>query len=125
MNISTVAKEMNLSPSTIRYYERIDLLPPITRNEAGVRTFSTEDLKWIDFIACMRTAGLSLEVLKQYTDLVRVGDESLEERKEILIEERKQLLKKKEEMEKVLDRLDYKIEDYEGKLLAKEQKMLQ
>lgn len=124
MNISTVAKEMSLSPSTIRYYESIDLLPPIQRNEAGVRTFSEEDLKWIDFIACMRTAGLSLDVLKRYTDLVREGDDTLLERKEILIEERKQLLKKKEEMEKVLDRLDYKIEDYEGKLLAKEQKMV-
>lgn len=124
MNISTVAKEMSLSPSTIRYYERIDLLPPITRNEAGVRTFSEEDLKWIDFIACMRTAGLSLDVLKQYIDLVREGDATLEERKEILIKERALLKKKKQEMEKVLDRLDYKIEDYEGKLLAKEQKML-
>lgn len=124
MNISTVAREMSLSPSTIRYYERIDLLPPITRNDAGVRIFSDEDLKWIDFIACMRTAGLSLDVLKQYTELVRAGDETLEERKEILIEERKLLLKKKEEMEIVLDRLDYKIEDYEGKLLAKEQEMV-
>ena len=124
MNISTVAKEMSLSPSTIRYYESINLLPPIQRNEAGVRTFSEDDLKWIDFIACMRTAELSLDVLKRYTDLVREGDDTLLERKEILIEERKQLLKKKKEMEKVLDRLDYKIEDYEGKLLAKEQKMV-
>ncbi|MCC5895390.1 MerR family transcriptional regulator [Alkalibacterium olivapovliticus] len=124
MNISAVAKEMSISPSTIRYYESINLLPPITRNESGVRTFSEEDLKWVDFIACMRSAGLPLEILKRYADLVRSGDETLEERKQILIEEKEQLKKKKEEIEQVINRLNYKIEDYEGKLLAKEQKMI-
>ncbi len=124
MNISAVAKEMSISPSTIRYYESINLLPPITRNESGVRTFSEEDLKWVDFIACMRSAGLPLKILKRYADLVRSGDETLEERKQILIEEKEQLKKKKEEIEQVINRLNYKIEDYEGKLLAKEQKMI-
>lgn len=52
MNISMVAKEMSLSPSTIRYYERIDLLPPITRNDAGVRTFSEVGLTFRLFPQC-------------------------------------------------------------------------
>lgn len=123
MNISKVAEEMNISPSTIRYYERIDLVPPITRNEAGVRVFSEEDLKWIDFVKCMRTAGLPVEVLKNYTKLVREGDATLEQRKEILAEERDKLQKLKDDMEIVLDRLNYKISGYEEKLLVKERQM--
>lgn len=124
MNISKVAEEMNIAPSTIRYYERIDLIPPITRNKAGVRVFSEQDLKWIDFIKCMRTVGLPLEILKEYTSLVRQGaDEALEKRREILMEERKILLKKQEEMAQVLQKLDTKINDYEGRLASKETAM--
>ncbi|WP_413527665.1 MerR family transcriptional regulator [Marinilactibacillus psychrotolerans] len=124
MNISKVAEEMNMTPSTIRYYESIDLIPPITRNESGVRIFDEQDLKWIDFVKCMRSVGLPLDVLREYTQLVRKGaDEALEKRKQILVEERKNLLKKKEEMEQVLNRLDYKINDYEGRLSEKENTM--
>lgn len=123
MNISKVAEEMNISPSTIRYYEKIDLIPPITRNEVGVRIFNEEDLKWIDFVKCMRTAGLSISVLKKYTELVREGDTTLEQRKEILVEERDKLKKIKEDMDIVLERLNYKITGYEGKLLQKERQM--
>ncbi|API88582.1 MULTISPECIES: MerR family transcriptional regulator [Marinilactibacillus] len=124
MNISKVAEEMNMTPSTIRYYESIDLIPPITRNESGVRIFDEQDLKWIDFVKCMRSVGLPLDVLREYTQLVRKGaDEALEKRKQILVEERENLLKKKEEMEQVLNRLDYKINDYEGRLSEKENTM--
>lgn len=78
----------------------------------------------IDFIKCMRTVGLPLEILKEYTSLVRQGaDEALEKRREILMEERKILLKKQKEMAQVLQKLDTKINDYEGRLASKETAM--
>jgi DNA-binding transcriptional MerR regulator len=124
MNISAVAEKYNLTASTIRYYERIGLIPEVSRNSGGIRTFDQNDLKWIDFISCMKAAGLPLDVLKRYTELVREGDKTLEERKNILIRERTELKKRVVEVEEVINKLDHKINDYEGLLLEKEQKMI-
>lgn len=124
MNISAVAEKYNLTASTIRYYERIGLIPEVSRDSGGIRTFDQNDLKWIDFISCMKAAGLPLDVLKRYMELVREGDKTLEERKNILIRERTELNKRVVEMEAVINKLDHKINDYEGLLLEKEQKMI-
>ncbi|KAF1300162.1 MerR family transcriptional regulator [Enterococcus sp. JM9B] len=112
MNISKVAEKMALTPVTLRYYERIGLIPPITRKNGGVRNYSEEDLQWIDFIKCMRSAGLTVESLIEYTTLYQQGAATLEARKQILIEEREQLKKKYQEMGETLERLEEKITNY-------------
>ncbi|MGM0213089.1 MerR family transcriptional regulator [Enterococcus sp. AZ109] len=114
MNISEAARIMGVTPVTLRYYERVGLIPPVTRKNGGVRDFQREDLNWIEFIKCMRSSGLSVESLIEYTSLYQQGDATLGERKRLLEEERKQLAAKYEEIGATLKRLDSKIEDYEN-----------
>lgn len=114
MNISKVAEMSELTPVTLRYYEKVGLIPPINRKSGGVRDYSEEDLGWIEFIKCMRNAGLSIDSLINYTNLYQIGNGTEEERKEILKKEREQLMERYQEMGETLERLNYKIANYEA-----------
>ena len=119
MKIAEVSKKLNVSQDTIRYYVRIGLIPHVPRNSGGIREFRDEDLNWIEFIRCMRGSGLSIESLVEYVSLFQQGDETIEGRKEILLEEREKLSKKISEMQSTLERLDYKIKRYSDGLMKK------
>lgn len=125
MKIAEVSEKYGLSVDTLRYYERVGLIPPVHRKEGGIRDYDELDLQRVDFIKCMRGAGLPVEVLIDYMELVQQGDKTIEARKEILIEQRNLLAAKMEEMQKTMDRLNYKIEVYEKALLKKEKEMIQ
>ncbi len=124
MRISEVSEQSGISSDTLRYYERIGLIPPVNRSEGGIRDYNEIDLRRVEFIKCMRSVGLPLEVLIEYFKLVQRGDQTIEARKEILIEQRAQLAAKMEEMQKTLDFLDYKISVYEDVVLKKENEMV-
>ncbi|MBC1482653.1 MerR family transcriptional regulator [Listeria sp. FSL L7-1485] len=116
MNISEVASRQNITPATLRYYEQQGLITPIKRTTAGVRDYSNEDLKWIEFIKCMRNSGLSIDALARYTELFQKGDMTLKERKEILVLEYEKLLKKQAQINETVAKLAYKINNYEVKI---------
>ncbi len=113
MLIAEVSKKYEITADTLRYYERIGLIPTVHRNVSGIRDYSEEDCNWVQFIKCMRGAGLSIESLVEYVTLFQQGDSTLEARKLLLIEERKEVLKRIREMNEVLERLNYKIKNYE------------
>lgn len=123
MKIAEVSERYGLSTDTLRYYERIGLIPTVNRSESGIRDYNEIDERRVEFIKCMRSAGLPLEVLIEYMGLVQQGDATVEARKEILIEQRQQLVTKMKEMQKTLDLLDHKIEIYEKGLLKKEKEL--
>jgi DNA-binding transcriptional MerR regulator len=123
MTIAEVSKKYELSADTLRYYERIGLIPEVNRNKSGIRDYTEEDCRWIEFIKCMRSAGLPIEILIEYVTLFQKGDETIEARKELLIDQRKQLTEKMEDMKKTIERLDYKIERYEQSVVTKENKL--
>jgi MerR family transcriptional regulator, aldehyde-responsive regulator len=125
MKIAEVSQKFGLSSDTLRYYERIGLLPTVTRTESGIRDFSELDLQRVDFIKCMRSAGLPIEVLIDYMELIEQGDNTIEARKEILVEQRALLASRIAEMQKTLDLLNHKIEVYEKSILGKEKEMAQ
>jgi MerR family transcriptional regulator, aldehyde-responsive regulator len=125
MKIAEVSEHYGISSDTLRYYERIGLIPPVTRSESGIRDYGELDVRRVEFIKCMRSAGLPIEVLIEYVGLVQQGDRTIEARKEILIEQRKLLAARMKEMQKTLDILDHKIEVYENAVLKKEQEMIQ
>ena len=120
MKIAEVSEQFGLSTDTLRYYERVGLIPTVNRTESGIRDYNELDLRRVDFIKCMRGAGLPVEVLIEYVGLVQQGDETIEARKEILIEQRDLVKTRMEEMQKTLDLLDHKIEVYEKAILSKE-----
>jgi DNA-binding transcriptional MerR regulator len=100
MTINEVSKKFDLSQDTLRYYERIGLIPSVNRNKGGIRDYTEEDCRWIEFIKCMRSAGLPIEVLIEYVGLFQQGDATINARKELLIEQRKQLMARMEDMQK-------------------------
>lgn len=112
MKIQEVSKKYDLTADTLRYYERIGLLPHIGRNESGIREYNEEDCSAIEFIKCMRGAGVSIESLLEYVTLFREGDKTRAARKALLMEERQKLQEKMELMEATMDRLNWKIENY-------------
>ena len=125
MKIAEVSEHTGISSDTLRYYERIGLIWPVNRNTSGIRDYTDLDLRRVEFIKCMRSAGLPVEVLIEYVGLVQQGDKTIEARKEILREQRELLVARMREMQKTLDILDHKIEVYENALLKKEKEMIQ
>jgi DNA-binding transcriptional MerR regulator len=120
MTIAEVSKQYELTPDTLRYYERIGLIPPVNRNSSGNRDYDEEDCRWVKFIKCMRGAGLSIESLIEYVSLFQQGIDTVVLRKELLLEQRRQLFEKIEEMHNTLSYLDTKIDGYEDRMMKVE-----
>ncbi len=125
MKIGEVSEKYDISSDTLRYYERIGLIQPVNRSESGIRDYDEIDIRRVEFIKCMRSAGLPIEALIEYVGLVQQGDQTIEARKEILKEQRKQLAARMKEMQETLDVLDYKISVYENAVLKKEKEIVQ
>ena len=124
MTISEVSQKYGLPADTLRYYEKGGLIPPVNRKESGVRDYTETDCGWVEFIKCMRGAGLSIETLIEYVSLFRRGNRTLQKRKQLLIKERDALQQRVEQMQQTLNRLNHKIEVYEEKIVACEKKLL-
>ncbi|OUO90673.1 MerR family transcriptional regulator [Gordonibacter sp. An230] len=122
MKIAEVSKVYGLSADTLRYYERIGLLPNVTRTASGIRDYSEQDCARVQFVKCMRGAHVSIEALIEYMALFEQGDSTLEARKAILEEQRDLVRERIAEMQAGLDRLNYKIDNYE-EMIAKEREM--
>ena len=114
MTITQVSKKYDISADTLRYYERIGLIPPVDRTKSGIRDYTESDCNWVRFIKCMRAAGLPIEALIEYVTLSQQGDSTIEARRQILVEEREKLEKRISEMNETLERLNYKIDKYKS-----------
>lgn len=123
MTIAEVSKKYDISPDTLRYYERIGLIPPVPRTKSGIRDYDEESCGWIELMKCMRGAGVQIEALIEYVALFQQGDETIDARKALLIEQRDQLVERMEDMQRSLGRLNEKIERYEQGLMTKEQQL--
>ena len=119
MTIAEVSEKYQISADTLRYYEKEGLIPYISRTEGGVRNYTEEDCARIGFVKCMRSAGLSIEVLKQYFELFAKGKRTLKTRRDLLATEREKLRARMAELQDTLKRLDYKISVYDNALKSK------
>lgn len=119
MTIAEVSKKYDMSADTLRYYERIGLLPSVRRSKSGIRDFSEEDCRWVEFIKCMRGAGLPIETLIEYISLFQQGESTIETRKALLIEERDNLINRISAMQETLEKLNYKIDNYDSLMRGK------
>lgn len=118
MTITEVSKQFDLTPDTLRYYERIGLIPPVPRNKSGVRDYDENSCRWIQLMKCLRKAGVQIEALIEYVALFQKGDETVDARKGILIEQRNQLLDKLEDIKETINILNRKIDRYEDGLMT-------
>ena len=124
MTISEVSEKYGIPVDTLRYYEKEGLIPPEHLKESGVRDYTDGDCGWVESIKCMRSAGLSIETLTEYVALYLKGNRTLQKRKNLLIAERDRLQERVNEMQKTLNRLNYKISVYEDKIVSCEKKLL-
>lgn len=99
------------------------MIPSVKRTEGGIRNYTEEDCNWVEFIKCMRNAGLPIEVLIEYVALFQQGDSTIKARKELFLEQRKQLVERMKAMQETLERLDYKIARYEQKIVPIENEL--
>lgn len=118
MTIKEVSEKYNISQDTLRYYERIKMIPEVTRTAGGIRNYQEEDLKWVEIAICMRNAGLPIEAMIKYVELFQKGDETIPERLELLNAQMDILKKQKEQIEETMSRLSYKISHYEDALVT-------
>ena len=120
MTIAEVSRKYDITPDTLRYYERIGLIPPVPRTKGGIRDYDEESCGWIELMKCMRRAGVQIEALIEYVELFRQGDATLDARKNLRIEQRNHLISRMEDMQASLNRLNDKIEGYEQGMRAAE-----
>ena len=123
MTIAEVSRQYDISADTLRYYERIGLIPPVPRNKGGIRDYDQESCGWIELMKCMRSAGVQIEALIKYVDLFQQGDATLDARKALLMDQRDRLMARMADMQASLGHLDRKIERCEQLLLPIEQEL--
>ena len=112
MTIKEVSKMYNLSPDTLRFYEKKGLIGPVKKTSGGNRDYEEDDLKRIEFIKCMRSAEIPVIVLKEYVDLFSAGDETIKERRKLLEEQKHILEDKIAKMQEAYEKLNKKIDMY-------------
>lgn len=113
MTIKEASEKYEISPDTLRYYERIGIIPAVPRTKSGIRDYDEASCGWIELTKCLRAAGVQIEALIQYSSLYQQGEGTLEARKELLKEQRRQLMARMEDMQRSLERLNAKIAYYE------------
>lgn len=120
MTIAEASRKYGISADTLRYYERVGIIPRVPRTKSGIRDYDEASCGWIELTKCLRSAGVQIEALIQYSALFQRGEETVGERKALLEEQRRQLLERREDIQRSLDRLTKKIESYDQLLLEKE-----
>ena len=124
MTIAEVSRACSIPVDTLRYYERIGLLPPVNRSKSGFRDYTESDRQWVSFIKCMRAAGIPVEALIDYVALFQQGDTTREARRQLLVEQREALRGRVEELQKTLDYHTEKIRRYDEWNPAAEERLL-
>ncbi len=123
MTIKQVSEKYGISADTLRYYEKTGLIPDVPRTSGKIRDYDETACGWVEFILCMRNAGLPIDVLSKYVTLCKMGDSTAEERKQILVNQRQQLIQKIESLNASLDRLNFKINYYDEIILKREREL--
>lgn len=112
-SIAEAARRTGLTIDTLRYYERIELIDPPMRDTGGRRTYTEDDLGWLGFLTKLRTTGMPIRLMREYAKLRRGGPATASRRKQILVEQRRDVLERITELQGSLDVLNYKITNYE------------
>jgi DNA-binding transcriptional MerR regulator len=114
--IAQAAERSGLSIDTLRYYERIGLVEPPARDSGGRRSYSDEDMNWLAFLTKLRTTGMPIKMMREYAQLRMRGVGTEARRKQILVDQRKDVLDRIAELQGCLDALNYKITLYDTQL---------
>lgn len=112
MTIKEVSERYDITQDTLRYYERVGMIPPVHRTAGGIRDYQESDLGWVELAICMRNAGLPVEAMIEYVQLYQKGDSTLAARLELLQDQLNVLLEQQKRTQETIERLEYKISRY-------------
>lgn len=124
MTIKEMAERVGVSADTLRYYERIGMIPTVTRTIHGVRDYNEIHLEWVQSILKLKASGMTLEMIIEYVRLANLGDNTIEARRNLLEEEQERITAKIEELQERLATISLKIDDYYDDLLPKTTEMI-
>ena len=112
MTIKEVSEKYNISQDTLRYYERVGMIPQVHRTGGGIRDYQEDDLSWVELAICMRSAGLPVEAMIEYVRLYMQGDSTIPARLQLLLDQKVALEVQMADTQRMLDKLEYKISRY-------------
>ena len=121
--IKQAAELTNLTPVTLRYYDKQGLLPYMERRESGYRMFSDGDIAMLRVIECLKKSGMSIKDIRQFSEWVLMGDDSLQERYEMFLERKKAVEAQMADLQKTLDFINHKCWYYETAIEAGTEKI--
>jgi len=121
--IKQAAELTNLTPVTLRYYDKQGLLPFMERKESGYRMFSDGDIAMLRVIECLKKSGMSIKDIRQFSKWVLMGDDSLQERYEMFLERKKAVEAQMADLQKTLDFINHKCWYYETAIEAGTEKI--
>lgn len=107
-SIGEVSKIINLSISTLRYYDKEGLLPNVKRDSSGIRKFSEEDIRGLKIIECLKNSGMPIKNIKQFLDWCSQGDSTLTNRLNMFEEQENNIINQIKTLEQTLDVIKYK-----------------
>ena len=113
MTIRQVCSRYGLTPDTLRYYEKVGVIPEVRRTAIGIRDYDDVAIGWVENAVCMRGAGVPVESIIEYVRLYQAGDATLRARRDLLRDVHTKLLAQKQQMEAEIDRLSFKIRRYD------------
>jgi len=123
MNIKEASERTGVSSAAIRYYEKESLIPPIDRTEVGNRDIDARILRRIRFVTQMRAAGMSIESLRRYIQLLDAQEDNTKEQKAILTEQLAVMEEKRDDLQAAIDHLNYKLNHYDDHMVTTENEL--
>lgn len=111
--VGEMAKLLGVPTSTLRYYDKEGLLPFVERSEGGIRVFKDRDYEWLRIIDCLKKTGMPLKDIKEFIIMAMQGDDTIEQRYDLVKKQQALMQAKIAELQEMLDTLDYKCWYYE------------
>ena len=114
MTIKQVCQRHGLTQDTLRYYEKIGVIPPVHRSASGIRDYDEHDLGWVENAVCLRSAGVPVESIAEYVKLYQAGDETFAARRDLLSHVLADLTEQRSQLDAAIQKLTYKVSRYEA-----------
>jgi DNA-binding transcriptional MerR regulator len=117
-SISEVAKELNLTVYTLRYYDKEGLMPFVERTASGTRLFKESDIDALKVIECLKSTGMPIKEIKNFIEWCSDGDSTLQQRYDMFLERKASVEAQMEELKKTMELIEHKCSYYETALDA-------
>lgn len=114
MTIKQVCQRYGLTQDTLRYYEKIGVIPPVHRSASGIRDYDEHDLGWVENAVCLRKAGVPVESIAEYVKLYQAGEETFAARRDLLSHVLADLMEQRSQLDAAIQKLTYKVSRYEA-----------